>query len=493
MQVEIATNRNTSIMMERHFSLGYPSGSKSYLFPIGIVISSWLVFLSAFTNIFGIINLEISIVGLVIFVIFGVISVDCDISHPFVLFNIIFTIYSISTPIINIMGEYIYCKSYASNFDYVQIIFTEYLALLAFSLIVSPKLVTYNISSFAKRINKAVYLYNGIYYVLIAAIIISLIQLIMLKEAGVQSKIDKISEFSQVNYLGFAWTVITVSVTALLVHSRLQAKRYPFLFISIISTYILLALLISGERGPLFRYVLTLAVATHVLYGKIKFRYFVIALFAGIYLSTIAGPFKMFLMSNLRLTDIPGMLKFEYSDVLLNLMGGEFRSASENLGVVLQAIPSSLPFLYGKSLLFDLIRSVIPSFLVSPETIPTTVYWFNDTFFSSLLAKGGGVGFSLVGTGYVNFGYPGIVGLFLLVGWLIKKLYEYSAKNVVFLICYLSIMPLLAYCIRADLAILISQGLKHILLPIGLMIVIGKCMGKTKMMIPRVQSSSIQL
>jgi oligosaccharide repeat unit polymerase len=141
-------------------------------------------------------------------------------------------------------------------------------------------------------------------------------------------------------------------------------------------------------------------------------------------------------------------------------------------------VPSSISYLYGQLLVNDLIRAIIPGFLFSRETFYTTTTWYNESFFSRAYGTGMGMGFSLVAYGYVNFGYPGVVGLFLVLGWLTKKLYHKAGHSNIYLISYLGFSAVLISAIRADLTSIVSQSWKHILVPILLMIWLGKIMRK---------------
>jgi hypothetical protein len=400
-------------------------------------------------------------------------SVNFELSHPFIWFNIFFAVYSLSTPIINIMGEYIYYAQYSKNFDYIQLIFSQYLAVLAFSLALGPKRISYNLSIFKGGKNNS-NLFRGSYYVLIFGTIISLAYIYGIIHADIKEKTIKIAKYNPVLALSFCWMIMTVSIVTIMTRNKLLGKAFPFILIILFSFYNPLSLLIGGDRHPLFYYLLALIITIHIFYKKIKFRYFLLAQILGIYLSTILGFFKMFMLSDISMVNTFNSLLFDYRNILLTILSGEFRTASENMAVALQGVPQQVPFLYGKLLLSDLMSAFIPTFLFPRETFETSVFWFNKIFFLKYFDTGAGVGFSMVAVGYVNFGYPGIVGLFLFMGWAMRKLYERTAKSLLYLIFYLCFIPVFVLSSRADLATVVSQGLKHILATILIMIFIGK-------------------
>ena len=445
--------------------------SQRYVFILGIALSSILMIRAI--GVFGSPSENLAIFSILVLISCLAKSVNFELSHPFIWFNIFFAVYSLSTPIMNMMGEYIFYPQYSKNFDYIQLISAQYLALLVFSLAVGPKTISYNLSIF-KRQKYNSDLFRGSHYLLALGTIISLIYLYGIVYYGIKEKTDKIALYNPVLALSFCWMVIICSIVTILIRNKMLNKGFPIIIILLFSSYLPLSLLAGGDRHPLFYYLLTLIITIHIFYKKIKFRYFLFVQVIGMYLSTILGAFKMFLLSDMSIDSISNLLLFDYRNILLTIICSEFRTASENMAVALQAVPEQIPFLYVKPLLSDLMSTFIPTFLFPRETFETSVYWFNRTFFPNYFNTGAGVGFSLVATGYVNFGYFGIIGLFFLLGWALRKIYERTAKSLLYMIFYLCALPIFVLSIRADLATIFSQGLKHILSSILIMIVIGK-------------------
>ena len=129
------------------------------------------------------------------------------------------------------------------------------------------------------------------------------------------------------------------------------------------------------------------------------------------------------------------------------------------------------PF-HGYTFWIGIIRGIEPPFINFIDF--GAVRWFNETFFS---ADRAGQGFTLVGEGYINFGYFGIIILFIFVGLLIKFLYLKSNKNIYWFPIYLLSIPTFMYSIRADLANIISPLFSQIITTI-LIILLTNYLGK---------------
>jgi oligosaccharide repeat unit polymerase len=148
---------------------------------------------------------------------------------------------------------------------------------------------------------------------------------------------------------------------------------------------------------------------------------------------------------------------FQFS--LLAVAGGEFRTAAQNLHTVLQ---HDLPRMGGETFLWD-VQRVFSSSLLGTGSVQSTTDWFNDTFFP---LQQSGRGFSLIAEGYLNFGTLGVVGVFLLLGLTSGWLYRRRTSGVTWYAAYCMFIPLTMYVQRADMANLLSQSLKTILVPI---------------------------
>ena len=85
-----------------------------------------------------------------------------------------------------------------------------------------------------------------------------------------------------------------------------------------------------------------------------------------------------------------------------------------------------------------------------------------DTFFPNVHSTK--YGFTLVGEGYLNGGYFGIVMIFMLTGFLMRFLYINAQRNIYGMLIYLYMIPIFIYSTRADFANILSPLLKYAIL-----------------------------
>jgi oligosaccharide repeat unit polymerase len=157
----------------------------------------------------------------------------------------------------------------------------------------------------------------------------------------------------------------------------------------------------------------------------------------------------------------------------LLIFGSEFRTASENLLRLVEWVPHSFEYFKGQAIWNDLSSVIKIGFLHSRDSSPSPAYWFTKVFYTSLYSKGGGVGFTLVGLGYLDFGILGVIVLFAALGKITGVIYRLSGKNIVWLIFYFNLIPLTMYAIRGSLASILSPAIKHVILPIIIIFCIG--------------------
>ena len=146
---------------------------------------------------------------------------------------------------------------------------------------------------------------------------------------------------------------------------------------------------------------------------------------------------------------------FNFNTLLFDFLNGEFISASKNLQVLINNEFYTNALFKGKTILNDFIR-------IFMKTNFTHGKWYNDTFFPHV--KTTGYGFTIVGEGYINFGYLGVILVFIILALFIRVLYRNYYKNMYSFCIYIYTIPLYMYAIRADLANIFSPLIKHLLL-----------------------------
>ena len=117
-----------------------------------------------------------------------------------------------------------------------------------------------------------------------------------------------------------------------------------------------------------------------------------------------------------------------------------------------------------------MLRAFTPGVLDITSEFEHSVNVFNKTFFPDASSRGIGEGFSLVGSGYFNFGLPGAILIMVVFGFSIRLLYRWSVRSPLGMYFYISFIPIAMFTTRSDLGTPVSQGLKHVLLPLVLML-----------------------
>jgi hypothetical protein len=140
-------------------------------------------------------------------------------------------------------------------------------------------------------------------------------------------------------------------------------------------------------------------------------------------------------------------------------------SAARNLEILLSR-PQFTSAFHFRFLLADARQAVISGSLAGTENLPSA--WFVKVFYPGLTERGGGTGFSIVGEGYISFGFVGVVAWGIGLGLLVRGIWRLSASSQLWVIAYALAVPVIIYSTRADLGNLLSQLIKAIALPLVL-------------------------
>lgn len=405
-----------------------------FLLMVYAVISGILLIISS--------NIIVDMIAFIILV-FGAMSiVKFDIAHPYVWFSFVFMIYSISYPILYLNGETYDVYTYTSSLMYAQ-----WLALLSFLAAVGPSKIDY----WKLQKIKTKVISNRIFSVLITLILTGAV--FEFATGGYTHKGDIYSESSFVAFIVFRAALIYLLLYAInLTNSALRNNKLNYKESILTFSVIFLLVFFSGERDLLIRFFVILLFIYYIIVEKSKITKEIILLGStGLALIPILAKYKYFgLTGEKTQSNVNFMLTFLQSD---------FGSASKNLQILLLD-DRAKAFFKGKTFISSIIRSFNLEKLFNMEMI-SSGGWYNDRYFAAGRA---GQGFTLVGDGYVNFGYLGIVVLFISIGFLIKIIYINSNKGVYSFVFYILSIPIFMYSIRADLANIISPLIKQNLL-----------------------------
>lgn len=413
-----------------------------------IILSGIILFLAD--------NIIWHIISIIILLFGSAKTVKFDLIHPFVWYSIFFGIYSIAYPIIyffNVNRTYIYTK---------ELMYTQWMALVIFLLIVSPSKVTYSNLKDIRKDNIMSKLLN----ILLSSIII--VTIMYLSRGTHTRKSELYAQKSLILDMGFKAVLVFLMIYAINItidaikNKKLNIKTVIYSFI-----LIFLMFFFSGERDLILRFIV--------------FTFYVYYIF----LHNPKNEKKIWALSSVLMLSIPMLKKFKYfgltgeidksnnTNLIIEIMGSEFSSASRNMQILL-GDPSSKGLFKGHTILQDIIRSLKIDKLIGVESF-SPVAWFNSHYFQAGRA---GQGFTIVGEGYINLGYLGIVLIFIILGMLVKILYVNSSKGVYWFVIYILSIPIFIYSIRADLANILSQLLGQVFLIVLIVVTIEKILGK---------------
>lgn len=396
--------------------------------------------ISLFTTIWGP-HLWGGIVGMTLLVLISFLVSKLDILHPLTWFSPVFYLYSISAPLLVAIGETAYI-----NYD--KTLFIEWIALFVFIVLIGkPKKIDLKDST-----EKIASLDVIVFPIFVVSTVLTFTYLGYVYTSGIDSKYTLTNDNSIFRIFVPFFSIFILSFTILLTHSFAVKKKFPKFLVIFSLAYSVLALLIIGERDIVLRIGIVLVLLYHIFYKKIKKKNLVLV--ALIMLISIP------IMGNLRNSAVSGSIDKieEEKSILVETLNSEFIAAPRNLQIVLD-YEDLWTYFYGETYLWDLKMAFV-------QGDNSAAVWFNNTFFPDLVRIGGGNGFTIVGEGYINFGILGVIAIFAFLALFLRVLYNQAIKNILWLIVYITSIPIFLYLIRGDLAVLFANVSKHIILPL---------------------------
>ncbi|MEX1014117.1 MAG: hypothetical protein WDZ80_03070 [Candidatus Paceibacterota bacterium] len=301
--------------------------------------------------------------------------------------------------------------------------------------------------------------------VLVILILINAFILFTVLTSGATSKIG----ISKPLKLTGSFSTIFLTVIFALRLLRLKKSLYRDSFIVYLSLFMLLFVLVLGERDALFRILFLFVVVFFDKNQKGSPLILMMVLITVAILVPISQAFKAVTMSGE--LNLP---KFGYAMIFSN----EFISASRNLySLMLYEVEHNFMFLYT-----DLLRAVSPTFLLSDLNVFSSTQWFNGTFrVVNGFSGTSGWGFGIVAQGFLLGGGAGVIVVMTLFSSIICFFYNQRFNSIYFYIFYLLMLTTAIYCIRADMANFISQSFKISGLMI-MLVILGHELFKSKYM-----------
>lgn len=426
-------------------------------------------------------------------------AVRFDIMHPFVWFAGSFTLYSVSGPLLLNVGvhPYVTWGGYRlDELDFLGAMDLQYLAMLVALLIVGPRRVSFAYSVTDPRARA---LYDGAFSVMVAAGLVGAINIVQIAGQDFASKGDVVLSNDWTTRLSFAFNIAATALGVFLA-KLLSEKRIGTAYLTLFAAVAIgvAMVLLIGQRHFLFRAGLICFVVFHIFHRQVSVRSLLLVAFMALTLSTVLGGYKMALVvqdvlpqdtsslweKTLELIALrnPAFLNeppvMQYIKVgLVAALGSEAMTPGNNMAMLLSRVPQDLPYFYGSTIIGDLMRSVLPGFIVQP-LVESTGAVYNRLVFPDTAASGGGVGFTIAGYGYLHFGIAGIFLIMGTIGLALRATYRWAARSAMGLMFFIGFFPVSIYIARNDISGPLSQGLKHVLLPLIAMVVFSHLLGR---------------
>lgn len=392
-------------------------------------------------------------------------SIEFDISHPYVWFIPLFTLYSIGYPLMHEHGYY----AILPNCGYVEtnssMLFVHWCALCTFIMVVTNKQVKYN-KKYNYKFNMSI-----IKAITFGLIVLLAIQFSTVLNSEFHTKRQILDGLSTNIFfrLGKIAIQLLPIFTALILTEKHNKKINKFFWIGLISIVSLLEMLIIGERSAVIQIIVVEILAYNISIKKIEYKkafilagIILVSIIIGVGLKASFGGEQNF---DALLSEEPFWIK---------LFNAEFSSSSINTTNILNH-RELWDFGYGiKYLAFLFIPfnffpfSKIFSGLGYPNLfmIEDNATWYHNVI---LTGAKSGYGFSMVADGYMELGILGVCILYMILGIMIKLLYKKSGSSLSGLIAYIVFVPIFIYSTRATFLYLVTYLVKYIVLPIVLL------------------------
>lgn len=392
-------------------------------------------------------------------------SIKFDISHPYVWFVPLFTLYSIGYPLMYEKGFYAILPTCGRVEPEPVALLAHWCALCTFIITVTNKQAVYK-KEYSYKINSFL-----IKLITISFILILSIQFLVVLESGFQTKREILDGLSSNLFFRFgkiANQLLPISGILLIVDKRIKSWE-KFIWLSIIDILSFLQMLIIGERSAVIQIIVVELLAFNICIKKIDLKKaFIFGVLILLFIIAAVGMKASFGKSpdfNFILSEEPLWVK---------LFNAEFASASINTANILNH-GRMWEFGYGlKYLLIVFLPfnfkplSVIIKILGFQNlfSIADNATWYHDNILTGAKA---GYGFSMVADGYMEMGILGVIFLYLLLGLITKMVYKRSSYSMLSLIFYITMIPLFIYSTRATFLYFVTYLVKYILIPIVLL------------------------
>lgn len=268
--------------------------------------------------------------------------------------------------------------------------------------------------------------------------------LLQVLRSGAETKLEIGGPIVQIGY----FSVLTMITIISLRIGRLQKPFFRDGLVLGFLIFLIIYLLITGERDTVFRIVL-ICIVIYFDQNKKAGPFIICALLvSSAIIVPVSQAFKAVLLSgDLNIPDLG----------LRSVLSNEFISASRNLySVMLFEAEQTVEHLFT-----DVVRAFIPTSLLPDTDFVSSNRWFNSIFRVQHGFDGSaGWGFGIIAQGYIIGGGLGIVFIMTIYSSIISLFFNARTKSIYWYIFYILMLATSIYCIRADLANFLSQSFK---------------------------------
>lgn len=374
------------------------------------------------------------------------------ISHPYSLILPLCYLYSYAFYIDNILEYY-------DNAVMVKIQFLTWTAITCLSIIIGPHENKYEMEKFHvtdsnKRMADVLFPVSSIVLLLVCGY--SFV-------SGAQSKKELALDESPILTLGNYVIQLLAIIIIIILFYKVREKSKIIDYRIILSFFIAFVCVITlGERDVIVRIAVIVLLFYDSFYKEIKPKTLAIL--------TLIGFLGVSMLQNVKSLALQGDTNIETMSV--QFMPSEFYSAGRNMYKLFTEINE---FEHGNPIADRIMYAInnLPFIDIGVE-IETTTRWFNNTYYWGYVQRGGGKGFTLIGDAYLYGGIVSVIVSFVVLGLIIKWLYNESNKNIAYLVAYYLFLPAVIHNMRGDFASLLSYLLKYVLIPAMLIMMFNR-------------------
>lgn len=400
------------------------------------ILSLYLILMSVLLILFN--NLTIFCLANIFLLIIIFIQLKFDIKNPLLMFLTIFILYQISYPILNFLEIKV--------FEYVDLnekyYLYNWLATLSFLFFYGKiKNVTYDVSNITCNINASCL--KVIYFFLYLICILSSVYIIKM---GYQSKYDLANSSNFILRIGnMAYTILVIFPVYFFLSKNIKRKNK--IFIALITLLLMFfGMFTYGERSYVFNYIVVLIIY-YFTFNKIDIKKIgLIFILSFVLLSTSSSLKMLFSNSNYKTSS-------DNNNMVISFLNSDFASAGFNFNYILNEGDSNI--FYGKTYIYDILS---PFDDILPIDELSSTKWYTNTYWST---RRTGLGFTIIGEGYINFGVFGIIFQMFILARMIKYFYYKSNKNMYYYVIYVGFISLTMYSSRQAIGNIISPLVKY--------------------------------